>query len=167
MNDNIKFTIDVPEVDKPLNFLDLSIYVENENIKYSWYTKEAHSNITLNRESWLPRHVKSNFIINTVKQVNDKCSDIDNKNEAFQKLDKRFQENGYKNVHSNRVVKCKDKKISKSAKKDKSTYLKLTINALRKSLKLLISTTFRYKLSINQLNIYIKVSIAKIREINI
>ena len=34
----------------------------------------GHSNNSLNYESWVPRHVKNNYIDNSVKMVTQKCS---------------------------------------------------------------------------------------------
>ena len=109
VNDAIQFTIEVPEVGKPLNFLDLAIYIKKQEVKYTWYSKECHSNITLKPDSWLPRHVKTNFVTNRVRQIALKCSDDKMQSAAFKKLKQRFRTNGYKNVNFQKIIRHKNK----------------------------------------------------------
>ena len=97
INENVQFTIDVPEDDQPLNFLDISITIVEDNVEFKWYSKNSHSNITLRKDSWLPQSVKSNFISNSIKQVKEKCSSTEEGTIAFQKLKDKLIRNGYKN----------------------------------------------------------------------
>ena len=92
-------TLEVPEIGKPLNFSDLSIYVDQTGISYTWYSKDCHSQNTLKPDSWVPKHVKINFLSNSVREVAKKCSNKEMKDRALNKLNERFKVNGYKNVN--------------------------------------------------------------------
>ena len=93
VNENIKFTLDLP--DHALNFLDISIRIVQKNIEYWWYTKPCHSSNSLKRDSFVPNHVKHNFVQNYIKNVDDKCSNEILKTEAQSKLQNRFMANGF------------------------------------------------------------------------
>ena len=96
INDSIQFTMEVPSPGSPLNFLDISISVNNCNISYTWYNKECHSGITLSNDSWVPNHVKSNFIRSSEQRVKDRCSSIVEEKPAMSSLHKRLLNNGYR-----------------------------------------------------------------------
>jgi len=104
INDSIQFTIEIPKVGQPLNFLDLSIIVVKQNIRFTWYTKECHSEIILKPDSWLPRHVKLNFVANSVRQVAKKCSDSEMKSVALETLGRRLKSNGYNNINFEKIL---------------------------------------------------------------
>lgn len=104
INNSIQFTIEVPAVGKPLNFLDISVFTEKEKLRYTWFTKECHSDIVLRPDSWLPKHVKMNFVSNSIKQVANKCSDPQMQAMAFKKLGNRLRNNGYKNVNFQKIL---------------------------------------------------------------
>ncbi len=69
-----------------------------------------HSDITLKSDSWLPRHVKVNFVSNSVRQVAEKCSDSGLTHEALDKLDSRFRKNGFKNVNYDKILESENKR---------------------------------------------------------
>ena len=123
INNDIQFTMEVPKMNEPLSFLDIDIMIVDKTLKYGWHTKSTHSNITLNKNSWLPCHVKQNFIRNSVKSVNDKCSDEISRNIAFKKLNTRLKDNGFGDVDCNRVLQKKGNKLNRNNKR--FTYLKL------------------------------------------
>ena len=113
INESIKFTIDVPKLEEPLVFLDLSISL-SDRINYSWYVKPCHSNNSLKSDSWVPSSAKANFIRNSVSLVSRKCSSKHLQNDALLRLGQRFEANGYgkKRVASNlkkRSFKAKEK----------------------------------------------------------
>ena len=56
INTALQFTIEVPQPSSRINFLDISVWISDHTIKHIWYSKESHSEITLNSDSWLPRH---------------------------------------------------------------------------------------------------------------
>ena len=94
VNEDIKFTLEIP--DKALNFLDLAIKVKHGRIEYSWFEKPCHSQNTLKKESFVPNHVKCNFVSNCFKRVENRCSHINIKNAALTKLKKKLEKNGYR-----------------------------------------------------------------------
>ena len=91
-NNNINFTIEIPENDY-LNFLDISISV-SQRLRYKWYSKSCHSGITMRKDSWLPNHIKNNFVLSSIKYVHDLCSDTSL--ESVNVMKKRLYENGFK-----------------------------------------------------------------------
>ena len=104
INSSLQFTLEVPETSEPINFLDLSIYINDQSIRHTWYSKNSHSEITLKPDSYLPKHVKANFVVNSVRQVAEKCPNI-----ALGKLDRRLYKNGFKNVNFEKILKGKNK----------------------------------------------------------
>ena len=96
INSSIQFTIDIPPVNQPLHFLDISIAIGVGKINYTWYSKTSHSENTLKQDSWLPSYVKSNFLTNSAKNVASKSSTEEHQLHAFEKLRYRFKKNGYK-----------------------------------------------------------------------
>ena len=56
-----------------------------------------HSGISLNKQSWLPHHIKTNYINNSKKAVAERCFDQNYQTEAMAKLHRRFKNNGFKN----------------------------------------------------------------------
>ena len=110
INKSIQFTIEVPEPSEPIHFLDLDICINENDLSHSWYSKDCHSEIALKSNCWIPRHVKTNFVNNTVRQVAEKCSTEKLKQKAFQKLDRRLQKNGFKNVNFQKILDNKPKR---------------------------------------------------------
>ena len=54
---SIQFTLDSPGPNGKLNFLNLSIYLENNTVHFDWYRKDCHSGITLRNDSWVPQSI--------------------------------------------------------------------------------------------------------------
>ena len=104
INKSLQFTLEVPRPSEHMHFLDLDIIINDGKISHTWYTKDSHSDITLKSDGWIPRHVKVNFVSNTVRQVAEKCSTEKLKQEAFAKLDRRFHKNGFKNVNYKKIL---------------------------------------------------------------
>ena len=96
MSSDIKFIVETPR-ENFLNFLDVSIGLNNNQLEYKWYTKDMHSGISLNKQSWLPHHIKTNYITNSKKTVTERCSDQNYHTEAIAKLHRRFKNNGFTN----------------------------------------------------------------------
>ena len=66
-------------------------------------TQDCHSDIVLCSDSWLPRHVKDNFVKSSFQQVRVKCSNSSNREKATstsikKKLSNRLVNNGYSNL---------------------------------------------------------------------
>ena len=83
VNDNIKFTIEIPT--KALNFLDLTIWIEDHVVKHKYYTKEVRSVNCLNKGSWVPGQVKKNFINSYINTATQRCSEKSDKQEAVER----------------------------------------------------------------------------------
>jgi len=115
VNKDIQFTLEVPKINEPLPFLDINIKVA-DSIEYSWYSKPCHSNNSLKRDSWVPSAIKSNFIKNTVFNVSEKCSNVELRKEALNKLNTRFMINGFNKKNVSRKLQSKKRKRAPSNK---------------------------------------------------
>ena len=92
-NESIKFTIEIPQ--NTLNFLDMSIEIQSNKIEYSWFEKPCHSQNSLKSDSFVPNHIKKNFVSNYVKRVENRCSNQEKKNAALTKLEEKLKINGH------------------------------------------------------------------------
>ena len=117
VNDSIKFTLEKP--DRSLNFLDVSLEIKSRNVTYSWYTKPGHSQNSLRSDSFVPNHVKTNFVNNYVNAVNKKCSSDVLRERANRQLCQRLKQNGFKNIPGPKKNKISEKQ------KEKATLLEL------------------------------------------
>ena len=124
ISEDIKFTVEVPREDY-LNFLDVSIALQDNRLRYKWYVKNMHSGISLNKDSWVPKHVKTNYVRNSKKYVVEKCSDQETRNEALCSLNRRFKQNGF----TNRDISCKPNNRNEV----KGNYLPFKINFISDS----------------------------------
>ena len=52
VNGSISFTLEAPNQNNVINFLDLSIQIGHNKIEYSWFTKTCHSEISLRKDSY-------------------------------------------------------------------------------------------------------------------
>ena len=94
---NIQFTLEVPTSNR-LHFLDLSIWLENKKVVYSKYRKSIASDNTLRKNSWLPSFVKSNFVKQSLIDVNlSSSSNLANSEleSAFSECKRRLSKNGF------------------------------------------------------------------------
>ena len=114
INDNIQFTLDVPK-NNFLNFLDVSIAI-NKKLSYKWFSKECHSGISLQKDSWLPSYVK-----NSMKYVSDRCSSRDELETSIPLMKHRLNSNGFYNTN------CKIKD-SKSNSKNGEKFVNLSLD---------------------------------------
>ena len=106
INDNIQFTIEVPE-NNTLNFLDISIFITDNKICYAWYSKPTHSEITLHKDSWLPQHVKNNYVYTSTSRISSRCSSSPLKQKSIYKFKNRLRKNNYSNRDLKPRIKCK------------------------------------------------------------
>ena len=95
INDNVKFTMEVPAKEEGLNYLDISITINDSRVEYEWYQKDCHSGICLREDSHIPQHVKRNFITNTVNRIKNRCSNNDTKKIKIKKFMNSLKNNGY------------------------------------------------------------------------
>jgi len=110
INPNIKFTLEAPKPSEWLNFLDIKIKIDNE-IKYSWYHKECHSNIALRKDSFLPRHIKSNYIKSSAHTISQRSNDPEIRKENLAEFDRILEQNQY--TEKEREISTKTKKSNK------------------------------------------------------
>ena len=93
VNDKIKFTLEKPE--KSLTFLDMTIEINQNRVDYSWYEKPCHSQNSLKQDSFVPNHVKKNFVTNYMERVRNRCSNPKLENAAVAKLKHKLKKNGH------------------------------------------------------------------------
>jgi hypothetical protein len=124
VNTNIQFTLEAPKPGEPIPFLDLSIYVKDKNIEYSWHVKPNHSNNSLRIDSWIPNSVKTNYIRNSIQTVTNRCSNKTLEAAAMHRLSTRFAKNGFHKVPVfTRPKKNKNKKAEQNG--NNNIFLKL------------------------------------------
>ena len=126
INDNIKFTIEIPEYGKPINFLDISLETVDQGITYTWFRKPTHSNLLLHQESNVPFHMKRNFVLNTYNRIEARCSEDKEKMKKIKEFESILEENKYskKQIISFKTQHAKkDKKIRKVKKKKTSLFI--------------------------------------------
>ena len=123
INANIKFTMEIPTTDEPLNFLDISITVLHRHIQYEWYRKACHSGILLREDSSVPYHTKKNFIKSTLETIEKRCSSTDLADKNKTRFKNTLTNNGYNDKiitkpnqysgfnNNNRMTKKKDASI--------------------------------------------------------
>ena len=139
---NIQFTVEVPE-NQILNFLDISILVEKNTIRYWWYVKEMHSGVSLRHDSCVPNHVKSNHVNNSINRVKNRCKFEEDFEKSMLKLENRLKKNGF-TTNGKRI----GRKVNHAKNKSCKTFIKIkftndkTVRKIRNLIK-------KYKLSIN------------------
>lgn len=117
VNNDIQFTIEIPKVNT-LNFLDISITTSNNGVDYIWFQKLEHSGKSLRYDSYVPSHIKHNYMKNTVQQVKNRCSSEDNFELAMTKLKRNFDYNGFRYRNTK-------KQKRKQYDKETKTYFKI------------------------------------------
>ena len=58
-------------------------------------TKEVCSDNCLNKSSWLPNHIKTNFVSNSLKTAENRCNLEKHKQEATRNVKAKLKKNGY------------------------------------------------------------------------
>ncbi|MEL7309325.1 MAG: hypothetical protein AAGK05_16680 [Pseudomonadota bacterium] len=143
----IKFTIEVPN--KFLNFLDVSICIDNNEIKYKHYTKEVSSDNCLNKSSWVPNHIKTNFVTNAINTAQNRCNSDADKKDAEVKIKKKLKMNGYNDSDWNRKRKNKRRNYFRNKKRSCNFTLPYVSDSLNRKINSLVH---KYDLAINVLN---------------
>ena len=87
--------MEIPDQAKSLNYLDISIRIDDNKIEYEWYQKQCHSGILLREDSHLPQHVKKNFVSNTMNRIEKRCSNSETKDRNIEKFKNSLVRNGY------------------------------------------------------------------------
>ena len=89
--------------------------IKSGEVLYSWYSKPNHSLNSLKSDSFVPNHVKKNFVENYANRVDSRCSTVALKRAASQQLRKRLERNGFKNIPSLTKAKNKPKRDKDNA----------------------------------------------------
>ena len=82
------------------------------------HIKDCHSGNSLHADSWVPSHVKSNFIHNSFNYVNKRCSTAETMSVNYEKMHQKLATNGYRknSMHMNKTT-LKSKSIYTSDSK--------------------------------------------------
>ena len=151
----IKFTMEAPSPEEKLIFLDISISVLDKKIKYSHFQKVCHSGILLRKDSFVPRHIKTNFLKNNIRKVREHTSsETEYPNKLNEVIDK-FKRNQYTSTEIEKIIQTinKDGKTNhkKNSKVDKVFNFRLPYisEACNRKIKNLIN---KYKLPIRIIN---------------
>ena len=147
INPDIKFTLEAPQPEHWLTFLDIKIKIDNGNIKYSWHHKQCHSNIALRKDSFLPRHMKSNYIRNSFNTISNRSSDEEIRNENLADFDKILEQNAY-SMHERQIDTAK-KSFKTTNENDINFKIPFVNDQCNRKIKKLIK---KYKLPIKLIN---------------
>ena len=71
VNDQIQFTIEMPEDNATIDFLDIEMKIKDSSIEYQWHVKPCHSNNSLNKNSWVPNSIKTTLATRSTLSVKD------------------------------------------------------------------------------------------------
>ena len=95
---NIQFTIEHPDKDGYIAFLDTEVKLNYHNIfTYKWFTKPVSSGNMLSAQSKVPHKVKRGFINNCFSRIIRRCNNISNINTSIKKMAELLKRNGYNN----------------------------------------------------------------------
>jgi len=138
VNKSIQFTAEVPQKEEFLSFLDIDIRIR-KTVEYKWHIKPGHSNNSLNCNSWVPSHVKSNYLDNSVKMVAQKCSSKVFQDEALIKLEQRFLQNGFNKYKTKTKQKRRNERnVSELDKKKTALSLDFVSDSLNRKINSII-----------------------------
>ena len=115
IDENIKFTLESPS-NGCLNFLDLSIWTENNKIVHKIYKKDLSTGLSLAKQSWLPSFVKTNFVQQSVERVRSRCSaslSHEDKDRCMNMCFDNLVKNGYSAVEISNALKINNKNKNK------------------------------------------------------
>ena len=90
----VQFTIEKP-TDGRINFLDMTVYCENKNLKTKWFLKPTNTLLYTHYKAFSPQTYKTNAINALYARSQKLTSDNINKNEAKEKVKGIFLCNGY------------------------------------------------------------------------
>lgn len=128
-HDHLKFTIEI-ENNHSINFLDMTIYHDNNNMETEWHTKPTWSGRYLNFLSQHPMSQKKSVIIGLADRAIN-LSDNTHRHSAIQKAKHTLKLNNYPDKLVNKIFNSRLQKFNNKInttnliKKDKPTYLTL------------------------------------------
>ena len=116
INSDIRFTVEYNSAHVGLSFLDIKIFTENKKLEYTWYQKECHSGTTLNKGSFIPQHMKQNFVNSRQTYIKEHCSSEALYKESIIQFKHVLEKNGYGNISRRNKPKTKIKRKKKPEK---------------------------------------------------
>jgi len=94
LNNNIKFTLEKPNEEKELSFLDVKVKY-GPNLSTALFIKPFHSNVIMNYNSAVPKDRKVNLLQNEIKRVKQNSSNVMNERKSIDLITNRFRLNKY------------------------------------------------------------------------
>ena len=95
---------------KGLNVLDMTIFTKNKQIEFSWFQKQCHSGITMQKDTFIPHHIKNNFVESRLKDIRDLCSSENLFRISSNKFTEQLKHNGFKQTDFTKQKGRKNKK---------------------------------------------------------
>ncbi|EYC18597.1 hypothetical protein Y032_0027g1604 [Ancylostoma ceylanicum] len=90
---NVSFTMERPDNDGYLSFLDTKVRITGGRKEHVWHKKEASANILVHAKSAHPHFIKANVVRNLIKTKDKLCTAIDSTVETT--IVRILEENGY------------------------------------------------------------------------
>ena len=92
---DIKFTIEKPNIQGWLAFLDCEVKIKNNKFFYRWYMKSLHSGNLMNAHSLVPLAMKRSFVANRFAAVIRRSNTLQFMNNAIDKMFNLLLQNEY------------------------------------------------------------------------
>jgi len=147
VTDSINFTMEIPK--KSLNFLDLTIWIEDQAVQYKHYSKEISSGNCLNKSSWVPNHIKTNFVMNSLNTAERRCNTASEKIIAVDKAKEKLKKNGYSDKDMCHTYKNENKRRNRVKKRTCNLKMPFVSDSLNRKINSLVR---KYDLNVNVVN---------------
>lgn len=122
-HNSLKFTMERVE-NNQINFLDMTIYTENNCVKTKWYVKPTNTLLYTHRLAFSPTTYKHNAIKALYTRSQKLTTEENEKQHAKEKVVKIFQLNGYSENEINKVIEKSTQTINNTDER-KSIFWKL------------------------------------------
>ena len=116
VNQHIQFTMEAPEPNTWLPFLDLQLNFNNGHLNFRWYTKQCHSGNALHSSSHHTSITKRNYLFNDIRRVLSRCSNDHIKTVCLKEVREKYDALGYSSRDVDRAMhraNCWNKKHQK------------------------------------------------------
>ena len=121
---SLQFTMEKP-TNNSINFLDMTVYIENNTLHTKWYLKPTNNHIYTHRHAYSPNTYKNNAIKALYIRSQKLTTDVHHKQETKQKVIDIFSHNGYHINHIERIMNKCDSPKDDQQKTKKSLFWRI------------------------------------------
>lgn len=141
INPYIQFTLESPDNNGFLPFLDYHIKFTEQSFKYKLYIKPFRSISTTHWESNCPMSTKKNILLNELERAKRRSSDQDHAKQSIQIICNRFKSNGYPSSFIQQTIRQSERRLhSTNQRPQQLAYVRFpfTSEAIKRKVKSLI-----------------------------